>query len=198
MFYNQEKAIRTYVHGNGYVSAGMPEALKWIRSKLERKHTVKTPTLGPGKDNQEQIQILNRIVTRSNKNGLEYEADPKHIEIIQKQLAMTDAKTVATPGTKDEGRTKEDNGVELGERGATMCSALVTRCNHLSPDRPNIPFSVEELARAMYKPTIGDLQELKRLARYLNGATEINPTIQMANQTICRNHVQRCRLGRLS
>ena len=57
----------------------------------------------------------------------------------------------------------------MGNKEATNYRALVTRCNYLSPGRPDIAFSVKELARAMATPTKGDLQRLKRLARYIKG-----------------------------
>ena len=86
-----------------------------------------------------------------------------------KQLQLDGAKPVSTSGTNDEGRTAEDNEMPLSEQDSTNYRALVARCNHLSPDRPDIAFAVKELARAMSNPTRGDLQRLKRLARYLKG-----------------------------
>ena len=56
-FYNEEKGIRTYVHGDDYVSIDMPESLQRLRKELEKKFTVKTQTLGPGKEDQTQIQL---------------------------------------------------------------------------------------------------------------------------------------------
>ena len=47
--------------------------------------------------------------------------------------------------------------------------AIVTRCNYLSPDRPDISNAVKELSRIMSRPTKDDMQRLKRLGRYLKG-----------------------------
>ena len=52
---------------------------------------------------------MNRIVSWDEKHGLSYEADPRHMEILLKQLKMIDAKPVTTPGTKEEGGTSEDH-----------------------------------------------------------------------------------------
>ena len=57
----------------------------------------------------------------------------------------------------------------LNAKEATNYRAIAARCNYLAPDRPDIAFIVKELARAMAKPTRGDLQRLKRLARYFKG-----------------------------
>ena len=168
-FYNEENGIRTYVHGDDYVSTGMPESRQWLRKELEKKSTVKAQTLGPGNEDQKQIKIPNRIVTWNNTNGINYEADHRHVEIIIKQLQLADANIITTPSTKEEGTTIEDKDVALGDKEVTNYRALVARCNYLSPDRPNIAYIVKELARAMATPTNGVLQRLKRLARYLKG-----------------------------
>ena len=45
------------------------------------------------------MRILNRIV-RITENGLRYEADPRHAEMIIKAMNLTSANTVSTPGVK--------------------------------------------------------------------------------------------------
>ena len=55
---------------------------------------------------RKQIKVLNRILTWESK-GVKYEADPRHAEILIKELGMEDARGVKTPGTKEEGRTKD-------------------------------------------------------------------------------------------
>ena len=169
IFYHKERGLCTYVHGDDYVTMGMPEHLGWMKAQLEKKYTVKTQTLGPGEKNQQQIKLLNRVVTWHDNFGIHCEADPRHVEIILKQLKMEDAKIVTTLGTKDEGKTSENSHVALGDQDATKYRALVARCNYLSPDRRDIAFSVKELARAMSAPTQGDWQRLKRFARYIKG-----------------------------
>ena len=57
------------------------------------------------------------------------------------------------PGTKEEGTTSEDKDAILNDKDTTTYRALVARCNYLAPDRPDIAFSVKELARAMSRPT---------------------------------------------
>lgn len=99
--------------------------------------------MGPGEGNQRQVKIFNRIVTWNIEMGFCYEAGSRHVEIILKQLHFDDAKFVATPGTKEKGRTSEDHEVPLGDNEATNYRALVARCNYLSPDRPNIAFIIK-------------------------------------------------------
>ena len=155
VFHHRERGIRTYVHGDDYVSTAKPDQLQWMKTQLEKKYIVKTQTLGPGPKDQKQIKILNRIVSWPDTKGLMYEVDPRHVDIIFKQLQLTEAKLVTTPSTKD--------------KGNTIYRALVARCNYLSPDRLAISYAVKEFARAMSKPTRGDMQRTKRMARYMNG-----------------------------
>lgn len=61
----------------------------------------------------------------------------------------------------------------LTEKEATNYRAIVARCNHLAPGRPDIVYAAKELARAVSKPINGNLQRLKRLARYLNGTPRL-------------------------
>ena len=73
IFYHPEKKIRSYVHGDDYVSTGSAETLKWMQAKLESKYQVKTQLLGPGHDRQ--LKIFNRIVIWHDHRGITYEAD---------------------------------------------------------------------------------------------------------------------------
>ena len=170
--------LRAYVHGDDFVVVGMPIELARWRKSMEEKYELKVETLGPGKEDKKEVRVLNRIL-RWTKEGIEYEADPRHVEIMLKQLNIQDCKFVATPGTKEEGQIKEgdknDNVVSdsLSSERTSAYRALVARANYLSPDRPDIAFSVKELARSMSSPCGSDWLKLKRLARYLKGKPRI-------------------------
>ena len=159
----------TYVHGDDYVSTGLPENLNWMKRELEKKYQVKTQVLGPDKEQLQQVKILNRIVSWEGARGLVYEADPRHVEIVVNQQMLQDAKEVNTPGTREEGRTTANHEMKVNEAESTKYRAIVAKLNHLSPDRPDMCDSVKELARAMSSPSNGDWLRLKRLGRYLKG-----------------------------
>lgn len=57
----------------------------------------------------------------------------------------------------------------MGEEATHNYRALVARANDLAPDRPDIAFSVKELAKRMSAPPEGDRARLKHLGRYLKG-----------------------------
>ena len=81
---------------------GIPEQLKWMQERLGEKYQLTVEALGPGKQHVKEVRMLNRII-RWTKEGLEYEADPRHVEIMIDQLDLKNAKPAVTPGSKEEG-----------------------------------------------------------------------------------------------
>ena len=86
--------------------------------------------------------------------GIEYEVDPRHVEIMPKQFNIDRCKQVTTASANEEGARKPGNvrAVEegcFGEQRSSECRALVARANYLALGRPDIAFVVKELARAM-------------------------------------------------
>ena len=176
VFYHRARQIRTFVHGGDYVSSAKPEQLKWLKGELERKYQIKIQWLGPNKEHQQEVKILNRIVGWDHNKGFVFEVDPRHAEIIIDQLGLTEARIVSTPGTKDEGKTSEDCEEPLGDKQASQYRAITARCNYITPDRPDIAYTVKELARRMSTPTRGEWAKLKRLGRYLLGRPRVQQT----------------------
>ena len=117
----------------------------------------------------QQLKLLIRVITWSNVKGIGYEVDPRHVEIINKQVSLDNAKPVTTLGIKEDDKTTTDAEDPLDEEQTTECRTLVARCNHLSFDRPDIAFAVKELTRNMSGPRKGAWVRLKRLGRYLLG-----------------------------
>ena len=56
--------------------------------------------MGAGANEDKEIRILNRIV-RHTLRGLLYEADPRHAEILVRNLELLTSNPVVTPGAKD-------------------------------------------------------------------------------------------------
>ena len=173
VFYHPGYDLRAYVHGDDSVIIGQPAAPKWMRETMEKKYELTVETLGPDKDQVKEVRVFNRVLRWTSK-GIEYEVDPRHVEIILQQLNIDQCKPVSTPGTKEEGELKSGDAILaprllLDEQRSYAYRALVARANYLAPDRPDIAFAVKELARAMSKPDEGDWCRLRRLARYLKG-----------------------------
>ena len=55
--------------------------------------------MGGGKDDDKEVTILGRIV-RWTPEGIEYEADPKHAQVILRDLGSKGGKEVTSPAVK--------------------------------------------------------------------------------------------------
>ena len=86
-----------------------------------------------------------------------YEADPRHVQILVKELGLEEAKGVASPGVN----RKDDESEPLSAQMCSQYRSLVMRANYLALDRPDIHYSAKELARKMSAPTTEDWASLK-------------------------------------
>ena len=87
--------------GDDFTSRGSDEDLDWVEQILATAFDIKVRgRIGVGCPGDNEIRILNRIV-RITENGLEYEADPRHVDLITESLDLAESKPVATPGVKN-------------------------------------------------------------------------------------------------
>ena len=77
------------VHGDDFLGVGPEEHLKDLRKTLEDKYKLKVEMLGHSEGEKAEIKILNKIV-RETKDGIELEADPRHVEIAVRELGISD------------------------------------------------------------------------------------------------------------
>ena len=95
-FHHAGRKLQCVVHGDDFTFAGPFAALEWIEQEMQKPFLVKVAgRLGPEEQNRE-LRILNRVV-RWGDEGLSYEADPRHAELLLAGL-LGDAKPVTTPG----------------------------------------------------------------------------------------------------
>ena len=97
--------------------------------------------------------------------GWQYEADPRHGELIVEALVGSGGKGAGNAGVDEE--VKSDDPAMLSDRQVTEYRDLTTRGNDLSLDRPDIIFAAKELSRDTAKPTTASWERSKRFARYL-------------------------------
>ena len=56
---------------------------------------------------------------------------------------------------------------------ATLYRAVAARFHYLAPDRPDVAFSVKEVARAMSAPRQSHMKMIKKLGKYLKGTPRL-------------------------
>ena len=114
-FRHEGRGINLAVHGDDFFSKGTAEDLKWFSDELLKHFQIKTEVLGPDVSAGEvpEIRFLNRVIAWTSK-GIPWEADPRHAELIIRQLGLEDGKTkpACTPGTKDESKQSKGAGDE--------------------------------------------------------------------------------------
>ena len=120
-----------------------------------------------------EVRILNRYLRYLDKGpiAVELEADPRHAELGIRQLGLTGAKPVTTPGIKHsfEEMYKTLDEPPLSEEETTLYRSITMRWAYLGLDRDDIQYSIKECARHMKAPNKFHLQMLKRIGRYLIG-----------------------------
>ena len=127
--FSTKKNIRTYIHGGDFVSVASDGNLKWLRAQVERNYELNTQLLGPHKSDNQEVKVLNRII-RWTPDGFKYEADLRHAELVIKDLGLDKAKGVSRRGTKEEGRTNDNNEETLDEHKSSEYRAIVARMNY--------------------------------------------------------------------
>ena len=120
---------------------------------------------------------MNRTL-RWTKDGLEYEPDQRHAELIVKDVSMERARAVATPGTAE---TREETQhyakcFEMGRSESTSYRGLAARLNYLALDRPELQFAAQNVPEKMAAPREADSAKLKRVPRYVLRAPRLVQT----------------------
>ena len=98
--------------------------------------------LGPDRGDDKSMTILNTCLEWKD-DGIHYEADPRHPDILIKELGIQKAKPVVTPGIKMPTLSNNENPY-LGPQEATKIRQLAARCKFISQDRPDVQYAVKK------------------------------------------------------
>ena len=113
IYWNENSGLMTLVHGDDFVSVGSAAAASEFKGQLEARFEIKTQVIGaPGVEGGacasstsggslgqcvQEGRVLNRVV-RWTPEGWETEPDQRHVDLIIKELGLSEAKPVSTPG----------------------------------------------------------------------------------------------------
>ena len=112
-FHHPARGLHCVVHGDDFTCMGLGADLDFYESELSKRFDIKVRgRLGEGCPMQE-IQILSWIL-RVTKDGVEYEADPRRVELLTSSMNPTSANSAKTPGVKDpDPNFVDDKGPEI-------------------------------------------------------------------------------------
>ena len=173
MFYHKERKLRVVVHGDDFTILGHEEDLDWFRERIQTEFEVTfRGRIGPSPKDTKSIKLLNRVI-EWNDEGISYEADQRHTDMIIGMLGykVGESKSLKVPGEKF---ILGENEEPISSAESTQFRAIVARANYLAQDRSDIMFAVKELTRHMAKPSVASWGMLKRLGRYLLGASRVS------------------------
>ena len=160
-----------------------------------KRFEIKADILGPGRGMKREVNFLNRKLSWG-PEGIQYESDPKHVEMVIQDVGMQDAKPVTTPTSSQEMRelasALDENGEiaeeeYMSEEDATLYRSVGARMNYLALDRSDMQQSCRCVCAHMAKPLRGCRQLIKRASRYLQGRPRCVQTfrfVQRSNRVI--------------
>ena len=100
-FFHPDWKISLVVHGDDFTALGTDAALDLYERAMVAKFEVDLRgRLGFETQDQKEMKLLNRIL-RVTPEGLAYEADPRHMEVMAKTLGLQQCRRSGTPGNKD-------------------------------------------------------------------------------------------------
>ena len=161
--------LKLVVHGDDFTFLGDSSALAFAEACMRQLYDIKVRgVLGPDPNDDKEIRILNRILTWS-ADGLHYECDPRHAEIIVHDLFHDISKgpRITSPGVKNKPPEDLTEDPELQPAEATRYRRLVARANYMALDRCDIQYAVKELSRGMSTPRASHWKALLRLGKFL-------------------------------
>ena len=117
LFRNDKLKVSIMVHGDDFVAVGPLKNLDTTKEVLENKYKIKVGVLDRRNGQQEEVRILNKLI-RVVDDGIELEADPRHVELAIRDLELESARASTVPGSKDSRKRRthdSDDGDDDGD-----------------------------------------------------------------------------------
>ena len=140
----KENRVSGLTHGDDFVLTGPTKKLMESERNMTSVYPIKAKIIGYG--SPKSIKTLNRRL-HWGKRGIVHRHDPRHVDVLVKDLGLEHVCSVQTPATPDVMEEEESE--------------------PLSQDRADITFIVNDLCQNVSSPNQQSLAKLKRLARYL-------------------------------
>ena len=101
-FYHKAWRVQVVVPGDDFTALGTQAGLDLYEQHMKASFEVKIKgRISDGPGDCQYMRVLNRII-RYTKSGLLYEPDPRHVELLIRDLGLQDATFRVTPGNKPE------------------------------------------------------------------------------------------------
>ena len=129
MFHHKKNRVWGLTHGDDFVLTGPTKKLTEIGMKMTSAYPIKAKIIGCG--SPKSIKTLNRRL-RWGKRGIVYQNDPRHVDVLVKDLGLEHGNSVQTPATPDV--TEEEESEPLSQVQHHKYRSQVARCLFFSQD----------------------------------------------------------------
>ena len=162
LFHHKEHQVSGLTHGDDFVITGPTKRLMEFNKEMKKVYPTQEKIISFG--SPESIKTLNRRL-HWGKEGIVNQHDPRHVDVLVKELGLENGNTVQTPAAPM--AAEEEESELLDQVQYHRYRSQVARCLFLIQDRADITFIENELCQTMSNPTQLSLAKLKRLTRYL-------------------------------
>ena len=134
---------------------------------ISNEYEIRKQVLGRVPDLEKNGRTLNRV-HEWDRDGITNEADQRHVREIVKGLELERANHRRTDA--DEGRPSTDDDVTKTDPGWPMTMPMTARHSQVvSQDRPDLKFALIRVCCSVAKPSMREMECVKRIGRYLVG-----------------------------
>ncbi len=141
-FWQEETDIAFVVCGDDVPFSGVSLDLDWLDKSMQDWFEVKVRARpGPEERVDKDISIQGRVV-KCRSWGIEYQADPRHTQIVLEHFGLDEKSKGLTTNGKLEDRDEDKEYLEGAE--ATEFKAAAARHNYLAQDCHGMKFAAKE------------------------------------------------------
>ena len=130
LFHHKENRVSGLTHGDDFVLTGPTKRLTEFENEMTSVYPIKAQIISLG--SPKSIKTLNRRL-HWRKEGIVYQHDPRHIDVLVKDLGLEHGNSVQTPATPEV--TEEEKPEPLSQVQHHKYRSQVARCLFLSQDR---------------------------------------------------------------
>ena len=165
LFHCSKTGFKLVYHGDDIAAVSDDDVLKAFHITLSGSFEAKVIYLiGPEPGDDKEGLLLNRCISYTDE-GIIWEADPRHTELVISELGLRGAKGRNSPGHRLS--EPDPSSAKLGPDQTAAYRPTAARLGFLAEDRWDLRFASKECLRSMQAPKITDFQKLKHIGRYL-------------------------------
>ena len=167
-FTHRTRRVHLTVHGDEFTVVASAKQIAWLGEAMKKRYELKMEVLGPSAGQTEEVRVLNRATRRE---------DHFRVGLGNVQVSVHTSRAGKRVSDKSDDSRRRGNG---RQRSSCSFRALAARLNYLAGDRPDLLFASKCICKSMARPGSEDWLALKRVGRYLKGATRMVPQFHWA------------------